>query len=272
LNPVARRIREARFRNQLLRPLLVSLRYRHLRTHDALIASYPRSGSTWLRFMLYESLSGAPSEFRRVDTAIPNIALGRDAAPLLEHGGRLFGTHEVQCDRDRPVVYVVRDPRSVVLSEFAYDLRREVFFGDFETFLAAFLKGRANPFGDWGRHVRFWLESEPSRAGHLHLVKFEDLRKDPGSVLHGVLAFLGAEVDPAAAAAAVANNTVEHMREKEDRAEWVGVRTDIRFVNSGSVSGWQERLRPEQIEAIEHAMGGAMARVGYPLVSPGVPS
>jgi hypothetical protein len=36
-----------------------------------------------------------------------------------------------------------------------------------------------------------------------------------------------------------------------------------RFVRSGSVAGWKDKLTPAQLELIERYAGGAMSRLGY---------
>jgi hypothetical protein len=88
-------------------------------------------------------------------------------------------------------------------------------------------------------------------------------------VLEGVVAFLGAPADPERISRAVANNTLARMREKEDQAP-VGrhfartVKPEIRFVGSGSASGWHQDLTPAQVAALERKMGETLERLGYP--------
>ncbi len=48
-----------------LRGPVTALRHRDVRPDDTFIASYPRAGSTWLRFLLQETLMEQPSTFPR---------------------------------------------------------------------------------------------------------------------------------------------------------------------------------------------------------------
>ena len=77
---------------------------------------------------------------------------------------------------------------------------------------------------------------------------------------------------------AVENNSLRAMREKEEKAKKSGAtmgkgtllrkhkvdREDARFVRSGSVGGWREKLSDAQIEMVTKYAGAALVRAGYP--------
>jgi len=241
--------------------LVLRVRTRYLTPQDALLASYPRSGSTWMRFLLYESLTGQSAEFDAVNTHT-----GRNARRVLPGGGRVVGTHDRYSHGDRKVVYLVRDPRSVVISEFKLELRQGS-ERSFDEFFSAFLDGSTNPFGSWTDHVQYWMTSMPARRGHLHLVKFEELRSNPEDTLAGVAGFLGASLDRPRIEAVVRNNSVERMREKEDvapRETFTRARSrDIRFVNEGATQGWQEVLTPAQADLLLEHTQASRELLGY---------
>ena len=231
-----------------------------------MLASYPRSGTTWLRFMLTEVLTGEDARFGPDDQPIIYVG-GHAAAPdVLPGGGRLIFTHETLPVGDRRVIYVVRDPRSVALSEHRWLLRRGLAPPTFDQFVDEFLRGRSNPWGRWDAHVHAWLEAEAARANHLLVVRFETLRAAPEPQIAEVLTFLGAIADPTVVSRAVVNNDLERMREKEeeapDRAFAAGVRRDVRFVKEGT-TGWKNELSIAHADAIERTFGDTMARLGY---------
>ena len=60
------RVRRVRFRSRVLRRPVVALRHRGLLSEDAFIVSYPRSGTTWLRFLLCESIAGEAPAFGEI--------------------------------------------------------------------------------------------------------------------------------------------------------------------------------------------------------------
>ena len=240
---------------------VLRVRTRYLTPHDALLATYPRSGSTWMRFLLYESLTGESADFDAVNTH-----KGRNARRVLANGGRVVGTHDRYSHGDRKVVYLVRDPRSVVISEYKLE-RRQGSERTFDDFFNAFLEGNTNPFGSWSDHVQYWMTSVPARRGHLHLVKFEELRRQPEQTLAGVTDFLGVGLDDATIEGVVRNNSVERMREKEDvapRETFKRARShEIRFVNEGATQSWQEELTPAQVDVLLERTQASRGLVGY---------
>lgn len=242
-------------------PLVLRVRTRYLTPHDALLASYPRSGSTWMRFLLYESLTGQSADFDAVNTY-----KGRNARRVLPGGGRVVGTHDRYSHGDRKAVYLVRDPRSVVISEYKLE-RRQGSERSFDDFFNAFLEGNTNPFGSWADHIRYWMTSVPARRGHLHIVKFEELRSRPEQTLARVTDFLGVSLDRATVEAVVANNTVERMRAKEDvapRETFTRARSrEIRFVNEGATQGWQEQLSSAQAALLLERTQASRELLGY---------
>jgi hypothetical protein len=261
------RFRAARTR---LRVPLIWLRHRGLDSRDVFLASYPRSGQYWLRFLLIETLTGESGEFDSVDTLFPRVGAHGRVPATLSGGGRLIQTHEGYRNEYKKAIYLVRDLRDVVVSEYDHARANIRFYADytFDRYLLASLRGEVQGFVPWNDHVLSWLDSPPSKSGNLLVIKFEDMRKSPEKTLLQVLHFLGVSTDLDVVRNAIANNTVEYMRAKEDRRgtrERSG-REEDRHVRSGSVGGWRERLTDAEIKLIEQYAGEALRRVGYPLV------
>lgn len=253
-----------------LRAPLTWLRHWGLDQNDAFIASYPRSGNTWLRFLLFEILTTGSAGFEEVNHVIAEVGLHGPAWPVLPGLGRLIKTHEPYHKQYRKAVYLVRDVRDVVLSEFAYQNALGWIPDNFEAFLHRFVRGEVNPFTAWHQHVAGWMDSPLASSQNLLLIKFEDLRKNTVPVVARVLDFLGVEVDPQTIADAVANNTVQKMQEKEHRTPQLAatapepsVGVESRFIRSGSIGRWWGRLSDAQIELIEHHAGETLTRMGY---------
>src|ERR1017187_3695816 len=113
---VLQRIRFELSRSQIRVPV-VWARHRDITAEDVFVASYPRSGSTWLRFVLAEALTGQPSTFPSVNRAIPQVGYHAQALRL-PAGGRFIKTHESYRRECRRAVCLVRDPRDTLLSEY----------------------------------------------------------------------------------------------------------------------------------------------------------
>ena len=249
-----------------------------LKPQDIFQASYPRSGSTWLRFMLFEVLRGEEAGFGNIDKCIPEIDAHRGVPPILPGGGRLIKTHEQYRKDYTRAVFLVRDLRDVVLSNYAravgVGLAPLVSNGDLDSFLLSFLKGTALQQGSWQEHTRSWLESPLAKNGNLMVVRYEDLRKSPEQVIGQLLEFLGVTPDFQVIRKAIEDNSLQQMRAKEDRAAKAGEHSpllashknngeDGRFVRKGAVGGWRSKLTDAQIKIIDQYAGDVLQNLGY---------
>jgi Sulfotransferase domain len=245
---------------------LIWLRNRGLDPGDVFLASYPRSGSTWTRFVLYEILTGESSGFDNVNRGIPEIGIHWKAKPLLPGDGRLIKTHEQYRKEYRRAIYLVRDMRDVIFSQYSREKELAILYDDFDSYLAKFLQGKISGFGAWQNHIQSWLGCPLGRTGDLLVLRFEDMRKDTGPVIRKMLDFLGVSVERETVEAAIANNSLERMRLKERQSTRLhqSKAEEGRFVRKGAVGGWREKLTEAQLRLIDSYAGEGLKRMGYP--------
>jgi hypothetical protein len=250
-----------------------------LKPEDIFQASYPRSGSTWLRFILCQILQeGEESGFGKIDKCIPEIHQHRGVPAILPGGGRLIKTHEQYRKEYTRSVLLVRDVRDVILSSHARSvelgLAPLVSKGDLDSFMLAMLKGSALQMGSWQEHTRTWLDSPLAKSGNLLVVRYEDLRQKPEQELGQLLEFLEVKADLRSIRKAVEDNSLQQMRAKEDKARKAGQQTALleakksigeegRFVRKGSVGGWRAKLTDAQIKVVDQYAGEMLATLGY---------
>src|SRR5438552_477978 len=140
MNPF-RRLRHALFRSAVGAPLRW-YRHRSLRRADVFLASYPRSGNTWLRFILCDLLTGRSDQFEWVTRQTAELGEQGRVPALFPDGGRVIKTHHsFRSDYGRAVC-LVRDARDVVLSEHALYLGTGELDELFEPCLQGVLAGR----------------------------------------------------------------------------------------------------------------------------------
>lgn len=229
-----------------------------------LLASYPRSGSTWLRFLLYELLSGQAATFPAVNQGIPDIGRA-EPDKLLPGGGRLIKTHEPYQQVYRRGIYLVRDVRDVIVSEYFYQLKVGAFGGTMQDFIHRFLTGRVNAYGSWQKHVGSWLEA-PIAPNELCVARYEDLKAATVETIARIGLFLNLRWDDELIKSVIDNNSVRRMREKEQAGgSSVRGRSDIPFVRKGTSGNWPEALKPNHVGRIEATCGELLARLGYEL-------
>jgi hypothetical protein len=272
-----RRIRAKAARTRIRIPRVWSW-HLGLKPQDAFLASYPRSGSTWLRFILFQILTGEDPGFQNIEERLPEVHLHRGVPPILPGGGRLIKTHEKYRKDYKKAVYLVRDLRDVLLSNYVRcvecGLAPLVSKGDFDSFLLSFLEGKALAMGSWQEHSRSWLESPLAKDGNLMVVRYEDLRQNPEQVVGQLLQFLGVTRDVRIIRKAIENNALQQMRAKEDSARRAGeqgvllachksAEEDGRFVRKGAIGGWRSKLTDAQVKIIQQYAGDTLAAAGY---------
>ena len=90
---------------------------------DVFIVSYPRSGNTWVRFLIGSMVYQADVDFNNLVTIIPDIY--RCTNRFLEslERPRYLKSHEPYDGRYPKVIYLVRDPRDVAISYYYWLLK-----------------------------------------------------------------------------------------------------------------------------------------------------
>jgi hypothetical protein len=266
------------------------------------LASYPRSGNTWVRLALHAALhADGPLGFEALDAFGRNtisrrqiedemgIDSGELTGPEVErlradyHQARfgangapsLVKVHDRWDETLYPArltqgaAYLVRDPRDVALSWAAFRGKPVDWAIDFLADPHAFLGRRHGK-------VRSTLpESLGSWSGHVRswldtapygvvTVRYEDLIADTAGQLARILAAMGKAVAPDAIARAVEGARFERLAGAE-QADGFAVRPPggNSFFRAGRAGSWKDVLTPAQVATIERSHGETMARLGY---------
>ena len=259
--PILRKVRFTLAKTSARAPL-VWVRHRGFQVSDVFVGSYPRSGSTWLRFMMLEVLSGEASGFSKTNEMLPDVGRHGTGARVLPAGGRLIKTHEPFRPEYKKAIYLARDPRDVALSEFAYQKALGLAGDDFNIYLKRFLRGDVNPFGSWIDHATCWMDAADNNRSEILLVCFEELKRNSVQELSRIAEFLGVPVSAAKICQAVANNSMDKMRQKE-KADPQRASAKGKFIRSGSAGGWREAFTEKQCQLVQQHAGNIMARLGY---------
>jgi Sulfotransferase domain len=242
-----------------------------------MVAAYPKSGSTWLRFALAGALTGREMDFDLVRDISPPLGGHRRGPTIVPGGGRLVKSHDlprfVGSRRNRPrVVLLVRDGRDVGVSYFHHLRRRNTAGEDFAAYWDDYVAGRASVFGSWQDYIRAWLDY--ARTGEVLTVRYEDLLADPAAELTRVDDRFGLGLSEAAIRTALDASTPEAMRAKEASSQLIESQTSAAtratsFVRSAKAGGWRDELAPELAARFEAAAGRELAELDYPPRSDG---
>jgi hypothetical protein len=243
---------------------------------DTFLVSYPRSGNTWTRFLIANLVyPNVEVSFKNIERLIPDTSSQSSRALRRTPRPRIIKTHEYFDHRCRKIIYIVRDPRDVVLSYYDFQRKyRHIEDGyPMVQYVQDFVSGNLNSkdWGTWGENVASWFYTRGKTKDFL-LLRYEDMMADPVGELARAADFMGLKTNSELIEEAVQKSSADRMREmeKRDSKDWVATkrhRQDIPFVRVAKSGGWKEKLPLECVRRIEKAWGETMEELGYELTT-----
>lgn len=244
---------------------------------DTFLVSFPRSGNTWTRFLVCNLINpDDPVNFAQLESRIPEIYDVTDRNLRAFPRPRIIKSHECFDPRYKKIVYIVRDPRDVVISYYEFQLKRRVISEELslEQFVPLFMESEIEPkTGSWRDHVVSWTATRGGQKNFL-LLRYEDMIADTQKESTKIASFLGLDSSPERIARAVVLSSADRMRklEKEQSRQWKETkktRQDKPFVRKAASGGWKTILSERSVAQIESAWGDVMRSAGYKLVTAG---
>ncbi len=243
---------------------------------DTFIVSYPRSGNTWTRFLIANLIHPEQEvTFANIENLIPDCEAQSSRYLKRIPRPRVIKSHEYFDHRYKSIIYVVRDPRDVVLSYYDFQRKNRQIQDGFPLaqYVRDFVGGNIGSadWGSWGENVGSWVGTRLGKPGFL-LLRYEDMKAEPERELTKIAAIFGIEAKAQLLATVIERSSAQRMRELErsQGGEWVSTknkRQDIPFIRSASAGGWKTLLPEESVAEIESAWGPLMTRLGYGLFS-----
>lgn len=255
-----------RQRIRVMRSFVAQFPYR---PDDVVIVSYPKSGSTWLRFMiacLIESSSkadGGEADFGQMNQHVPEISEKAVEAGVnydLLPSPRVMRTHTAYIKGPPKVLYLVRDGRDVLVSYYHHYRKYRDFKGTFSDYLQ-----RGVRRVEWSTHVDDWVFKR-DLDHNFCLIRYEDMLEDPTRELTKVVAFTGLKVTPEQIAQAVEFSAFDNMRRIEDTKGipyYEQKNPQMRFIRQGRSGGWKEAFSEADKAYFKEQFGGVLVKCGY---------
>jgi hypothetical protein len=264
------------------------------------VASYPKSGNTWIRYLLksyspeliqysdssllaFQTVASLPLESLTIwqqmqlrGAALFFLSCMANNSETLIKSHHMFGKWRIDENDDigiplfTPVwvgraIYVVRDPRDVACSlanHMGYSHTRAVeFMAEHNATLSDGLQA-THIITSWSEHVQSWTGQQ---AAPTLLVRYEDLQEDPESELRDIVEFMGWEVDEQKISQAVEDNRFEKWQQREQTEGFSEARQHGPFFRRGIAGGWRDELAPELVKQIEEQHTSQMIAMGYEL-------
>jgi hypothetical protein len=265
------------------------------------IASYPKSGNTWVRALLLNYLAPAGAtvplnDFKAIPIAAArplfDQALGGESDLLLPHEipalrnawydrvahrqpGHFFKVHD-QYDpqlftpaNSSLVLYIIRNPWDVAVSYAAHGGRSVAetisILAD-ETYVASRSITERKPqlpqfYGSWSGHVASWADQT---AIPVHITRYEDLLASPCPTFAALLQACGYSIDEARLHTAIEACSFQRLRAQEDAGGFDEKPAKAaKFFRQGRAGAWRDVLTPDQSAQIAHRHAATIARFGY---------
>lgn len=267
------------------------------------LASYPKSGNTWMRAFLHNLLQDPPaptpinelSRFTLGDTMLQwyieanggpvDGYTDEQLAALRPKVHRLFtqvfpdsvfvkthmvlgavsGVPLISMEHTAGAIYILRDPRDVALSAASH----------FGTDVDGAIALMNNPHAKTGyeginvpQYYGTWSQHVQSwtLAQHQRLlvVRYEDMLDKPFPTFSKVAKFLGLQPPPERIRKAIRFSSFRELQRQEARAGFIE-RSDRAqaFFRAGEAGQWKRRLSAEQIDLLVAAHGPVMREFGY---------
>jgi hypothetical protein len=241
---------------------------------DVFILSYPKSGNTWTRFLIANLMYPEKRpDFSNINLVIPDPeALSKRTLAKLPRP-RILKSHEYFDPRYKRIIYIVRDPRDVALSQYYFHIKRRLIDDSYpiEQFVRRFVAGETSIYASWGENVGGWLATRYKSPDFL-LLRYEDMIADTARELAKVAGLLKIDANPERIGHAVEQSSAEEMRKLEaaQALKWSSTRKtrqDIPFVRTAKAGNWRSALPEAALEIIENAWGPLMRWLKYETVT-----
>ena len=254
-------------------------------------AAYPKSGITYLNYMLFHALVDAPRDPALIDSDyIIDIHEHLARVPAPDGRRHYVKTHFAYDpslplrDRAECAVCLVRDPIDVMMSIWDFlhllgdptllDAPQETKDAIFRSFVQRWVTSGGDQLGfaqSWVANVTSWLDQSDLPV---LFVRYESLKAAPLAQLARVCAFLGEAVTPERLAEAVELSSVGAMREQEQREIAAkragafyrpqlarGYEKGFRFVGRLNADSYASVLSVEERGVADRVFGPVLARV-----------
>lgn len=247
-----------------------------------LICGYPKTGRTWLRFMLASAIAdhhelGVEVDLTNAYSIVPNsdseIIPGQPDYSSVEGMPRIEMSHApYSSDRHdgANIAFLTRDPRDIMVSHWLHNTKQ---IKQSSQSLAEFIRDPGAGMGAFLGHLEGW-------AQHLNadqVIPYEYMRPNPGAALTVISNRFNLALTSEEITRAVDASTMEAMRRKEIERGIAGHQDlydrgdpEARRVRRGKVGGFTDYLSPddelfisEQVAASSDHAKGIIALTGY---------
>jgi hypothetical protein len=243
------------------------------------IASFPKSGTTWMQAIIYNLLTNGDQNFKHISEYSPffeiihiwDLESGSRDGKLKAHyeannqrlGRRVFNTHlrweMMPKEPNMRYIYVVRNGKDVALSFFQHLSNQDdadCFNGNLADFVKQWSNGET-PFGNWIHHLQSWMRAYQAQGSHgpILLLRYQDLVSDPLACILRIVNHLGLSTSEERTQELLQYVSFSYMKAHQEQYMPISVpwKEGYSFLRKGQV-GDSENYFTEEHNAVYDAM------------------
>ena len=257
-----RKLAHVRYMRQYDGMIVRNLSQNPEKSNTVIMASFPKSGSTWLRFVFANLIGlselGAPTiDYHRLDEMMPSDAFEKDLTAAWPYQTlpcilRTNYHHRPVYDRFRRI-FLYRNPLDVMVSAYFYFTNRvgpasaasdqeksrmelKPYSGTPSEFLRLALDG-------WCLHYRSWMNRSSVT------ISYEELKSEPVLAVGNLLDGLGIEIEESVVQEAVERSDIRRIQKLEDESGLSDKMANLngKFARSGEVAQWRAHFDEEDL-------------------------
>ena len=252
--------------NSLVQEILTTEKFvpiRETKKQDVFIAGFPKSGNTWMQNLIAGVLFGINTEYlpdRLTQELVPDIHYKKYYKRYLN--SMCFKTHNLPQKKYKKVIYLVRDPRDVMVS--FYHFKKNL---GLQVDIERMIRESSGDLNNWKIHVMEW-QKNPFKAEKI-IIRYEDLVINPIGELKRITEFLNISRDSEELLRSINGNSFENMRKKENvlgldnELNKVIQESGSSFFRKGKVGNYKEELSIDLIKTIESKVHNELGYYGY---------
>ncbi len=251
--------------NVVMPPYITPEKYQFSRTiqtrdSDICYTSYPKSGSTWLAYILVLIVNNGeiPACKDTLRNSLHWVASSwtypRSQAELeATPSPRIFKSHmpyQMALGGD-PIknpckyIYIARNPKDVAVSYYYFEREKSwsgYYSGPWDHWLKIFMEGNVQR-GSWFDHVLSWWQHRD--ADNILFLRYEDLKANFKQELRKIMTFLGYEQHDDMITKIAEKTTFENMQ-KDNFSNMHEIKEFHSFFRKGKVRSWKEQFEEDQ--------------------------
>jgi hypothetical protein len=225
------------------------LQINEVRPSDTFIVSYPKSGNTWVRFIVAYLLNPGSGSFsmQGLENIVPDVYTSKDIIDS-QQGPRFIKSHHSLFKYFPRTIYIHRDYRDVLVSYYRYKTVLHEYTGSFSEFIRS--NEVQQPFGTWAAHINAALEKKESNKANTLIVSYEKLITDFATEVKKIAAFIGADADIDSLRLSTG---FEKLKAKENEAgSWFRNISGQNFFNEGRIGVWKNVFSNKDIDYLQN--------------------